>query len=63
MVTDAQGQSAIAQTIPMTNRLAFVWDYDIDEAQFQAMLAGELEIGRIDGSASNLPGSSELPGR
>lgn len=29
-------------------RLPFVWDYDIDEAQFQEMLAGRLVLGRLD---------------
>ena len=29
-------------------RLPYVWDYDIDEAQFREMLAGRLAIGRLD---------------
>lgn len=29
-------------------RLPYVWDYDIDERQFRALLAGELRIGRVD---------------
>lgn len=29
-------------------RLPYVWDYDIDESQFQALLAGELTLGRLD---------------
>ena len=29
-------------------RLPYVWDYDIDEAQFRALLAGELRLGRLD---------------
>ena len=29
-------------------RLPYVWDYDIDEAQFREMLAGRLTIGRLD---------------
>lgn len=29
-------------------RLPYVWDYDIDEAQFSALLAGELRLGRLD---------------
>ena len=33
----------------MSNRqLPYVWDYDIDEAQFREMLAGQLSIGRLD---------------
>jgi hypothetical protein len=33
----------------MSNRqLPYVWDYDIDEVQFQEMLAGRLTIGRLD---------------
>ncbi|HYD47963.1 MAG TPA: hypothetical protein VEB21_06440 [Terriglobales bacterium] len=29
-------------------RLSYVWDYDIDEQQFHALLAGELRLGRLD---------------
>ncbi len=29
-------------------RPAWVWDYDMDEAQFRALLDGELTIGRLD---------------
>ncbi len=29
-------------------RLAYIWDYEIDEAQFEAMLDGKLSIGRLD---------------
>ncbi len=29
------------------NRLSFVWDYDIDEAQFCNLLSGELTLGRL----------------
>ena len=29
-------------------RLAYVWDYDIDERQFRALLSGELHLGRLD---------------
>ena len=32
----------------MSNRIAFVWDYDIDEAQFRALLSGELTMGRLN---------------
>lgn len=32
----------------MTVRLPYVWDYDIDEAQFRAILAGEVTLGRLD---------------
>ncbi len=28
--------------------LPYVWDYDIDETQFRALLDGELTIGRLD---------------
>jgi hypothetical protein len=31
-----------------TGRPPWVWDYDIDERQFRALLAGELTIGRLD---------------
>jgi hypothetical protein len=31
-----------------TGRPPWVWDYDIDERQFRALLAGELNIGRLD---------------
>jgi hypothetical protein len=32
----------------MTSRLPWVWDYDIDESQFRALLAGERTVGRLD---------------
>jgi hypothetical protein len=32
----------------MALRLSYVWDYDIDEAQFRAILAGRLALGRLD---------------
>ena len=32
----------------MTSRLPWVWDYDIDESQFRALLAGEHTVGRLD---------------
>ena len=46
----------------MAGRLAFVWDYDIDAAQFQAPLAGELAIGRLnrDWAAIRLLGFAAL---
>jgi hypothetical protein len=28
--------------------LAYVWDYDLDEAQFQEILAGRRVLGRLD---------------
>jgi hypothetical protein len=31
-----------------TRRLPWVWDYDIDEAEFQALLEGERTRGRLD---------------
>lgn len=31
----------------MIERLPYVWDYDIDETQFRALLAGELHLGRL----------------
>jgi hypothetical protein len=30
------------------NRLPYVWDYDIDEATFLALLKGEKTLGRLD---------------
>jgi hypothetical protein len=30
------------------DRLPFVWDYDIDEATFRRLLAGEITLGRLD---------------
>ena len=30
------------------DRLPYIWDYDIDEAQFSALLSGELRLGRLD---------------
>ena len=46
----------------MAGRLAFVWDYDIDAAQFQAPLAGELAIWRLnrDWAAIRLLGFAAL---
>jgi len=46
----------------MAGRLAFVWDYDIDAAQCQALLAGELAIGRLnrDWAAIRLLGFAAL---
>jgi hypothetical protein len=31
----------------MKNRSPYVWDYNISESEFRAMLAGELTIGRL----------------
>ena len=28
--------------------IAYVWDYDIDETQFRALLDGEQSLGRLD---------------
>ena len=39
--------AAVRQPRP-GDRLPFVWDYDIDEAQFVALLAGTLSLGRLD---------------
>jgi hypothetical protein len=30
------------------SRLAFVWDYDIDEAQFRGLLSGRRSLGSLD---------------
>jgi hypothetical protein len=32
----------------MKNRIAYLWDYDIDEEKFKALLSGKLAIGRLD---------------
>lgn len=32
----------------MAERLSYVWDYDLSVAQFEALLAGELTLGRLD---------------
>ncbi|NJN83204.1 MAG: hypothetical protein HC802_13580 [Caldilineaceae bacterium] len=32
----------------MSKRVPYLWDYDIDETQFRAMLSGELALGRLD---------------
>ncbi len=32
----------------MDQRLPYVWDYNIDEAQFRAILSGEVSLGRLD---------------
>lgn len=28
--------------------LPFVWDYDVDEAEFRRLLSGEITLGRLD---------------
>jgi len=33
---------------PTTNRLPWVWDYDLGEEEFRSLLAGERTIGRLD---------------
>jgi len=30
------------------SRLSYLWDYDIDDATFQALLKGEKTLGRLD---------------
>ena len=38
-----------SETAPMAaSRLAFVWDYDIDEAQFRDLLSGRESLGSLD---------------
>ena len=32
----------------MTSRVPWVWDYDIDDAQFRELLEGRLKLGRLD---------------
>lgn len=32
----------------MLTRLPYVWDYDIGETQFHALLSGELTLGRLN---------------
>lgn len=32
----------------MSSRLPYVWDYNIDEAQFREILAGRQALGRLD---------------
>ena len=32
----------------MSDRLPYVWDYDIDEATFQDLLEGRSRLGRLD---------------
>lgn len=32
----------------MSQHLPYIWDYDLEENQFQALLDGTLEIGRLD---------------
>jgi hypothetical protein len=31
-----------------TRRLPYVWDYDLDEAEFRRILAGEITLGPLD---------------
>lgn len=32
----------------MSTKLPYVWDYDIDETEFNALLSGELTLGRLN---------------
>lgn len=32
----------------MPNRSAYIWDYDISESDFRAILTGDLAFGRLD---------------
>ena len=32
----------------MRSKVPWVWDYDIDDTQFQDLLAGRLKLGRLD---------------
>ena len=34
----------------MSSRPPYIWDYNIDEAQFRKILAGRLTIGRLEGN-------------
>lgn len=34
--------------MPVTQRPPYVWDYDLDQAQFQEILEGRRVIGRLD---------------
>lgn len=45
---DAADSTALRGSSANRRPLPFVWDYDIDEAEFKALLAGELTLGRID---------------
>jgi len=42
------GAAATCVTTMSNGRLTFVWDYDIDEATFRAILAGGAPLGRLD---------------
>ena len=33
---------------PAGSRLPYVWDYDLDEEQFRAILSGKQAVGRLD---------------
>ena len=32
----------------MPNRIAYIWDYDIDDEKLNSLLSGRLTIGRLD---------------
>lgn len=38
----------------MPNKIAYFWDYDISEGQLKDILAGKLEIGRINKQWANI---------
>lgn len=40
--------SAHSESRARTPRLPYVWDYDIDEETFRALLAGRQAVGRLD---------------
>ena len=45
-MTDTTAEAPTASQL--RKRLPYVWDYDIDEAMFDAMPAGEFTWGRLD---------------
>jgi hypothetical protein len=38
----------------MSSKIAYLWDYDIDEDKLKDILAGKLEIGRINKQWANI---------
>lgn len=42
------GSAVTESGAPAARRLAYVWDYDIDQTQFRELLAGRLRLGRLD---------------
>ena len=48
MPSGLKWSKTLVESMLMSKRLPYVWDYDIDEAELRLMLAGRLTRGRLD---------------